>query len=204
MRVLVVLLTLFLAGRAAAQDCATSDDWPDEAARIRRHETLVTRAQKVLRLSLDGGRTLDLVDCAPATPARRYLFERYDQPGRFYVVRTEDADDFFYTLVLMASGRSETAHGMPVWASEKSRYLTVACAIEPARGTLAIRAPTAEGGLATEAEFPLPCDRESCSARWDHESWIAVTCTPREAGGKKGSEFVLMRSNNGQWSKLGR
>ena len=204
MRVLLVLLTILLAGSAAAQDCATSPDWPDEAARIRRHETLVTRAQKVLRLSLDGGRTLDLVDCAVATPTRRYLFERYDQPGRFYVVRTEEADDFFYTLVLMASGRTETAHGMPVWASEKSRYLTVACSIEPPRGTLAIRAPTAEGGLATEAEFPLPCDRESCSARWDHESWIAVTCTPREAGGKKGSEFVLMRSNNGQWSKLGR
>ena len=49
MRVLVVLLTLFLAGGAAAQDCATSADWPDEAVRIRRHETLVTRAEKVLR-----------------------------------------------------------------------------------------------------------------------------------------------------------
>ena len=204
MRALLVLLTLFFAGSAAAQDCATSADWPDEAARIRRHETLVTRAHKVLRLSLDGGATRDLVDCAPATPARRYLFERYDQPGRFYVVRTEDADDFFYTLVLMTSGRVETVHGMPVWASEKTRFLTVACSLEPSRGTLAIRAPAPDGGLATEAEFPLPCDRESCSARWDHEAWISVTCTPRETGGRKGSEFVLMRSNNGQWNKFGR
>ena len=165
MRVLVVLLTLLVAGRAAAQDCAASGDWPDEAARIRRHETLVTRAQKVLRLSLDGGRTLDLVDCAAAAPARRYLFERYDQPGRFYVVRTEDGDDFSYTLVLMQSGRAETVYSSPVWASEKTRFLTVACALEPPRGTLAIRAPTPDGGLALEAEFPLPCDRESCSAR---------------------------------------
>ncbi len=204
MRVLVVLLALITSLSAAAQDCASSPEWTEEAARLRRHEQLVTRAQQVLRLSLDGGRTLDLADCASAAPGRRYLFERYDQPGRFYVVRTEDADDFSYTLVLMASGRRETVHGMPVWASEKSRFLTVACALDPARGTLAIRAPTADGGLATEAEFPLPCERESCSARWDHESWIAVTCTPREPGGKKGSEFVLMRGNNGQWNRFGR
>lgn len=204
MRVLAFLLTLLAGLSAAAQDCSTSPDWGDEAARLRRHEQLASRAQKVLRLSLDGGRTLDLVDCAAATPHRRYLFERYDRPGRFYVVRTEDADDFSYTLVLMASGRTETVHGSPVWASEKSRFLTVACALDPPRGTLAIRHPTAEGGLGTEAEFPLPCDRESCSARWDHEAWISVTCTPREPGTSKGSEFVLVRGNNGQWNKFGR
>ena len=204
MRALAFLLTLLAGLSAAAQDCSTSPDWGDEAARLRRHEQLATRAGKVLRLSLDGGRTLDLVDCAAATPTRRYLFERYDQPGRFYVVRTEDADDFFYTLVLMASGRTEAVHGMPVWASEKTRFLTVACSLEPVRGTLAIRNPAPDGGLGTEAEFPLPCDRESCSARWDHEAWISVTCTPRESGGRKGSEFVLMRGNNGQWNRFGR
>ena len=201
---LLFLLTLFTGLSAAAQDCASSPDWTDEALRLRRHEQLVTRAQKVLRLSLDGGRTLDLVDCAAATPGRRYLFERYDQPGRFYVVRTEEGDDFAWTLVLMASGRTETVHGMPVWASEKTRFLTVACSLEPARGMLAVRAPAPDGGIATEAEFPLPCDRESCSARWDHEAWISVTCTPREPGGKKGTEFVLMRGNGGQWNKFGR
>ena len=207
MRALLVLPTLLAgllaAGSGRAQDCAASPEWQDEASRLRPHASLASRAGKVLRLSLDGGRMLDLVDCAPAAPARRYLFERYDQPGRFYVVRTLEADDFYYTLVLMPSGKTETVHGSPVWAFEKSRFLTVACSLEPPRGALHIRSPAGDG-LSTEAEFPLPCDRESCSARWDHEAWIAVTCTPRETGGKKGSEFVLMRSNNGQWSKLGR
>ena len=73
-----------------------------------------------------------------------------------------------------------------------------------ARGTLAIRNPAPEGGLGLEAEFALPCDRESCSARWDHESWISVTCTPREPGGRKGSEFVLMRGRDGKWNRFGR
>jgi len=45
---------------------------------------------------------------------------------------------------------------------------------------------------------------ESCSARWDHQSWISVTCTPRDAGGKKGTEFVLIRGNNGTWNRFGR
>ena len=64
-------------------------------------------------------------------------------------------------------------------------------------------APAGEG-LATEAEFPLPCDTQSCSARWDHQSWISVTCVPRDPSGKKGAEFVLARGNNGTWNKFGR
>ena len=215
MRALLVLLTLLAGlaatGSAGAQDCAPAgetaaeirQDWQDELVRLRRQEKLANRDEGRLVLALDGGRSLALVDCAAGAPPRRYLFERYDQPGRFYVVRTLEADDFYYTLVLMPSGKTETVHGSPVWAFEKSRFLTVACSLEPPRGALHIRSPAGDG-LSTEAEFPLPCDRESCSARWDHEAWIAVTCTPRETGGKKGSEFVLMRSNNGQWSKLGR
>ena len=210
MRALLVLLALLAgplaAGSGRAQDCAAPEatqDWQDEAPRIRRHDTLVTRNEGRLVLALDGGRSLALVDCAPGDTARRYLFERYDQPGRFYVVRTQEGDDFFYTLVLMPTGRTLTVHGSPVWASEKTRFLTVACSLEPPRGALHIRAPSGDG-IVTEAEFPLPCDRESCSARWDHEAWISVTCTPRESGGRKGSEFVLMRGNNGQWNRFGR
>jgi hypothetical protein len=55
-----------------------------------------------------------------------------------------------------------------------------------------------------EAEFELPCDAESCSARWDHQSWISVTCVPRDGSGKKGKEFVLMRGSNGAWNRFGR
>ena len=85
----------------------------------------------------------------------------------------------------------------------KSKFLTIGCSLQPPRNALVIHAPAGEA-LATEAEFELPCDAESCSARWDHQSWISVTCVPRDGGGKKGKEFVLMRGSNGAWSKFGR
>jgi hypothetical protein len=178
-------------------------EWPMEAQRFKKHEELVSRREDRLRLALDGGRTLELVDCPYGESGYRYLFERYDQAGRLYVVRKIMPDDLSYALVMMATGRLFTVHGMPVWPAERSRFLSVACSLQPPRGTLSIQAPAGEG-LTTEAEFPLPCDSESCSARWDHQTWISVTCSPREPGSKKGAEFVLIRGNDNKWNKFGR
>ncbi len=178
-------------------------EWPREAQRIKSNEQLVSRQRDRLRLVLDGGKSVELVDCPYGDDAYHYLFERYDQAGRFYVVRRVGSDDLSYALVMMPTGRVFTAYGAPVWASEKSKFLTIGCSLQPSRGSLVIHAPAAEG-LATEAEFPLPCDTESCSARWDHQSWISVTCVPRGAGGKKGAEFVLIRGTDGTWKKFGR
>jgi len=178
-------------------------EWPQEAQRFRKHEEMVSRRDDRLRLALDGGRSLELVDCPYGETGYRYLFERYDQAGRFYVVRKIMPDDLAYVLVMIPSGRLFSVHGMPVWPAERSRFLTVACSLQPLRSTLSIQAPTGDG-LMTEAEFPLPCDTESCSARWDHHTWISVTCSPREPGKKKGAEFVLIRGNDGTWKKFGR
>ncbi len=95
------------------------------------------------------------------------------------MIRTPAREDFSYTLVMKPTGRLFTVYGAPVWASDKSRFLSVACSLLPPRGSLVIQAPSGEG-LATEAEIPLPCETESCSARWDFQSWISVACTPRE------------------------
>jgi hypothetical protein len=181
----------------------TAAEWPREGQRIKANEQLVSRRRDRLRLTLDGGKSLELADCPYGDDAWHYLYERYDQAGRFHVVRKLSSEDLSYLLVMMPTGRQVTVHGAPVWTSEKTKFLTIGCSLEPPRGSLAIHAPAGEG-LATEAEFPLPCDTESCSARWDHQSWISVTCTPRGAGGKKGTEFVLMRGNNGAWNKFGR
>lgn len=178
-------------------------EWPGEAQRFKSNEQLVSRQRDRLRLVLDGGKSIDLADCPYGDDAYHYLYERYDQAGRFYVVRKSAHEDFSYALVMMPTGRTFTVYGVPVWASEKSRFLTIACSLQPPRGSLLIQAPAGEG-LATEAEFPLPCDTQSCSARWDHQSWISVTCVPRDASGKKGTEFVLARGNNGTWNKFGR
>lgn len=220
MRILVLLLSVvgsLLGAQASAQTACepgdrpidphyasdTAAEWSREARRLDANRQLVSRERDRLRLALDGGKSIELVDCPYGDDGYHYLFERYDQPGRFYVVRRSSADELSYALVMLPTGDLFTVDGAPVWTSEKSRFLTVGCSLQPPRGTLVIHAPDG-AGLAKEAEFELPCDSESCAARWDHQSWISVTCTPRDGAGKKGKEFVLMRSNNGTWSRFGR
>jgi hypothetical protein len=178
-------------------------EWPREAQRLKSSEQLVSRQGDRLRLTIDGGKTIELIDCPFGEGANWYRYERFDPAGRFHVVRTFMLDDFSYTLVAMRTGRLLTVYGAPVWTSDKSRFLTVACSLQPQRGSLLIHAPAAEG-LTTEAEIALPCETESCSARWDHSSWISVTCVPRGEPGSKGMEFVVIRSNDGAWKKFGR
>jgi hypothetical protein len=178
-------------------------EWPEEALRFRGDLPNVSRRGDRLRLAIDGGKVTELQDCPYGDTAYQYLYERFDDPGRFYVVRTPAYEDFSYALVMKRTGRLFTVYGAPVWASDKSRFLTVACSLLPERGTLTVHAPSGEG-LATEAEIPLPCALESCSARWDFQSWISVSCTPRDETGKKGTEFVVIRGSDGKWNWFGR
>jgi hypothetical protein len=181
----------------------TAAEWPQEAQRFKSSAELVSRQRDRLRLALDGGKSVELVDCPYGDDGYHFLYERYDQAGRFYVVRRSSHDDFSYMLVMMPTGRLFTVYGAPVWTSEKTKFLTIGCSLQPARAQLVIHALDGTE-LTREAEFELPCDTESCSARWDHQSWISVTCTPRDGGGKKGKEFVLMRGTNGAWNRFGR
>jgi hypothetical protein len=76
----------------------------------------------------------------------------------------------------------------------------------PPRGTLTVHA-LASGGIATEAEIPLrTCldETETCSARWDNPSWIAVTCTRTDGSSRRGSEFVVLKGADGAWKTFGR
>ena len=181
----------------------TAAEWPQEAQRFKNNADLVSRDRDRLRLTLDGGKSIELVDCPYGHDGYHFLYERYDQAGRFYVVRKSSHDDLSYRLVMMPTGRLFTVYGAPVWASEKSKFLTIGCSLQPPRNSLVIHA--LDGAeLSKEAEFELPCDTESCSARWDHQSWISVTCVPRDGSSKKGKEFVLMRGSNGAWNRFGR
>lgn len=177
--------------------------WPQEAQRLRADVPNVSRHGDRLRLAIDGGTAVELQDCPYGDAGYQYLYERYDDPGRFYVVRTPSVDDFVWTLVMKRTGRLFTVHGAPVWASDKTRFLTVACSLQPSRGTLSIFAPSGDG-LTTEADIALPCAAESCSARWDFQSWISIACSPRDDTAKKGQEFVLMRGRDGKWARFGR
>lgn len=179
-------------------------EWPQEAVRFKGNRQSVSRVDGRLRLALEGVDWVELTDCPYGDTAYTYLYERYDEAGRFHVVRTPAYEDFSYTLVMRKTGKQITVYGMPVWAQDKSRFLTVACSLLPERGTLTVHVPEGDG-LRVEGEIALPCGSESCSARWDHASWISVSCTPwgEESKGKKGAEFVLLRGKDG-WRRFGR
>ncbi len=181
-----------------------TEQWPKEAARFK-GDTNVSRDGERLRLKLEN-ETVELVDCRHGITAHAYLYEQYDEAGRFYVVRRPAYRDFSYTLVMRATGRQYRVYGTPVWTQDKARFLTIACSWIPPRGTLTIRAP-AKGELVTEAEVPLPTcldETETCAARWDNPVWIAVTCTRADGSSRRGSEFVVMKASDGAWKTFGR
>jgi hypothetical protein len=180
-----------------------AQDLREEADRLRGNAQNVSRQRDRLVLKLEGGKTVELADCPYGDGAYDYLYERFDEAGPLYVVRKPAYEDFAYTLVMKRGGRLYEVYGTPIWAADKSRFATVACSLSPPRGSLTIVKPAGEG-LTTEAEFPLPCETESCSVRWDFQSWASVACTPRDGSGKKGAEFVVMRGNDGTWRKFGR
>jgi hypothetical protein len=176
--------------------------WPQESERYKANAQNVSRQGDRLRLALDGGKTVELMDCPYHGDGYQYLYDRYDQPGPFYVISTREYEDFYYTLVMRRNGRLFTVYGSPIWSSDKARFLTVACTLHPTRSELSIYIPSGDG-LVRETAIDLPCTMESCSARWDFQSWVSVTCTPRDAG-KKGTEFVVIRGNDGAWKRFGR
>lgn len=180
------------------------DEWPREAERIKGNAPNVSRLDGVLRLKVGGGKTLDLSDCPYGDTSHGYLYQRYDEAGGFYVVEVSRREEHAYLLVRKATGQLFTVFGIPIWSGDRTRFLTVACSMLPSRGTLSIFDAKSEG-IVREGEFPLPCEQESCAARWDHQSWIAVTCTPQAvADNRKNSDFVLMRGSDGSWKKFGR
>lgn len=182
-----------------------ADQWPKEAERFKSNRQNVSREADRLRLALEKG-TAELADCPRGEDAHVFLYEQYDEAGRFYVVRRPAFKDFSYTLVMRATGKQVTVYGTPVWSQDKARFLTIACSWLPPRGTLTVHAP-ASGGIAIEAEVELrPCldETETCSARWDNPSWIALTCTRTDGSSRRGSEFVVLKGADGVWKKFGR
>ena len=183
-----------------------AEQWPQEAERSKHSKEKVSREAGRLRLTLEGGGTVELTDCPRGLSAHVYLFEHYDEIGRFFVVRRPAFKDFSYVLVMGATGQSITVYGTPIWAQDKSRFLTIACSWLPPRGALTVHARTGPE-IKQQAEIPLPTclnETETCSARWDNPSWIAVTCMRTDGSSRKGSEFVVLRGSDGVWKTFGR
>jgi hypothetical protein len=84
----------------------SAKEWPHEAQRYKSNEQNVSRQRNRLRLALEGGKTIQLVDCPYGDRAYQYLYERYDEGGRFYVIRTPAHEDFSYTLAVHGPWRA--------------------------------------------------------------------------------------------------
>lgn len=180
-----------------------AERWPREAEKLKGVPLVHARDKDRLRLAIDGARIVELQDCPYGDAGTQYLFERYDQAGPFYVVMTLEYEDQYYSLVMRQTGRLVKIFGLPIWASDRSKFLSVACVRHPeVRGELTIYAP-ASNGVAKEGSIELPCSEQSCAARWEGPAWISVSCRPWDDDGKKGAEFVLLRGNDG-WRKFGR
>mgnify|MGYP003334193024 FL=1 len=180
-----------------------TERWPREAAKLKGVQLNVSRDQDRLRLAIDGGRTVELQDCPYGDTGAQYLFERYDQAGPFYVLSTSQYDDHHYSLVMRQTGRVIKVFGLPIWASDRSKFLSIACVRHPeVRGELAIYTPATDG-IAKEGAIELPCGEQSCAARWEGPAWISVSCRPWDDDSRKGAEFVLLHGTDG-WRKFGR
>src|SRR5690349_24063254 len=79
-----------------------AEQWPQEAERFKGNRQDVSREGGRLRLTLEKG-FVELADCPHGDEAHVYLYERYDEAGRFYVVRRPAFKDVSYTLVMRAS-----------------------------------------------------------------------------------------------------
>src|SRR3954463_11988693 len=61
--------------------------WPGEAERAKANRQNVSRDGERLRLKLEKGGPVEMADCPPGEDAHVFLYEDYDEAGRFYVVR---------------------------------------------------------------------------------------------------------------------
>lgn len=181
-----------------------AEQWPKEAERYKRDGQPVSRNDDRLRLGLEGGKSIELLDCPGGDTGYAYLYDRYDPAGGFYALRTPAYEDFYYTLVMKKTGKLLTVDNEPNWAPDRSRFLTLACNLLAARTRIAIYAPAGDS-LRQEGEVELPCrpDTLPCEARWGTPSSIAVLCSGTSSGKVVRAELAL-RQVDGVWQKAER
>ena len=104
---------------------------------------------------------------------------------------------------MMRTGRLFTVYGAPVWASDKSRFLTVACSLQPDARQPHSSTLRRAMALATEAEIPLPCEHGKLLGPLGFPVVDLGDLRATRRPGKKGTEFVVMRGNDGSLEEFG-
>ena len=165
-----------------------AESWAKEARRIGNTRE-VWRWLDRLYLAADGGKVVTLADCSFGDNLRFYLYERYDSPGSFHVVRTTYYEDHEFALVMKKTGKLFKIPALPIWSPDKTRFAYGVCDQMNAKDDIAILRPAGDG-LKAEVEGHMPCGMGECKVAWESATVLAATC-PK--AGDQGKEHKVMR-----------
>jgi hypothetical protein len=135
----------------------------------------VLRNQDRLYLALGDDKLTSLTDCRFGDAIAIHLYEEYDERGGFYVVATQEYEDFVHTLVLKATGKQFRALSWPQWSPDGKRFAHGRCDALNGYDTVQILQPV-DGDLQIEATIEMPCELRNCQFAWESPTSLSTTC----------------------------
>lgn len=176
-----------------------ADERAKEAGRIG-DSADVLRIEDKLFLALADDKLVRLTDCRVGDGLKMHLYQDYDARGGFYVIATYEYEDFSYTLVTKAGGKTFSTLSRPLWSPDSRRFVHGRCDMLNGYDTLQIMRPL-PGDLQVEAEIEMPCDMRECKFSWESATSLSTVC--RSAGQPPVADasfrFVL---EGGAWKKI--
>lgn len=167
---------------------ANKQNWAEEKTRWV-NDRGVWRYLDRLFIVVEGGKVATLADCPFGDEMYFYVYENYDESGKFHVVRTVFYEDHVFALVMRKTGKLIDIPGRPIWSPDKARFAYGACDLLNGKDNLAILRPTGEG-VKVETEANIPCGLGDCELKWESASALTATCLK---SGDQGNERKRVR-----------
>jgi hypothetical protein len=158
----------------------------------------VLRDQDRLYLALGDDKLTSLTDCRFGDGLTIHLYEDYDKRGDFYVVATQEYEDFVHTLVMKASGKQFRALSWPQWSPDGKRFAHGRCDALNGYDTVQIMQPV-DGDLQIEATIEMPCELSNCEFSWESATSLSTTCRPAGQPTAAETSFKLVLKD-GAWT----
>ncbi|HYD06102.1 MAG TPA: hypothetical protein VEC60_10270, partial [Reyranella sp.] len=158
----------------------------------------VLRVADRLYLALSPDRLASLTDCRFGDGLKVHLYETYDEKGGFYVVATQEREDFVHTLVMKLTGKTFRALSWPAWSPDGKRFVHGRCDTLNRYDTAQIVRPVG-GDLRVEATIDLPCEARNCAFAWESATSLTTTCHAAGQPAATDESFDLVRKD-GVWT----
>lgn len=172
------------------REWARKEVWPEEAARIARSGQDVVRDDDELHVHLVPGGQAAVVfrNIWGLDPGVFYLYQTFDEVGRFHVVSAGMVDNEGHFLLISArSGLVYRVHGVPVYSPDKTRFLAQAFnGMGCIEGVAVYRYESDK--LFKEAESAMGCD-QPCAHAWSGSTEITSDC--KSASGEDRVQYRL-------------